>query len=91
MSVLSQASLSWNFTEVISDFFRSEYVGADDYHHMGLQIIMMMSSSVDSALLLESMCNATATLLRLQAENVTADSAKIIVDEPSLLRNYILV
>ncbi|KAJ3109647.1 hypothetical protein HDU97_003123 [Phlyctochytrium planicorne] len=68
----------------------------EESHQIGLRIYRLLTSSIDSALVLESMFSIKECLLRLQEEcrrKLARDPRDdtFIIDENSLLRNYILV
>ncbi|KAI9104653.1 broad-minded protein-domain-containing protein [Phlyctochytrium arcticum] len=71
--------------ETIPDLF-------EEFHQIGLKILKLMTSSLDSFILLQCKYHFQEALLGMQAENIiTSGRLSGIIDECSLLRTYILV
>ncbi|ELT95085.1 hypothetical protein CAPTEDRAFT_176131 [Capitella teleta] len=60
-------------------------------HTFGLRLLGVMTSCLDTFLLLQTQYNIQALLLRCQADNMLPDSKVIIIDMLSVERNYLLV
>ncbi|KAK2192197.1 hypothetical protein NP493_37g10001 [Ridgeia piscesae] len=60
-------------------------------HVFGLRLLSMMTSCLDTFLLLQTQYEFQEMLLRCQAENIPQNSCEIIVDRLSVERNYVLV
>lgn len=60
-------------------------------HVFGLRLLSIMTSCLDTLLLLETQYGFQAKLLQSQAENVIEGSKTVMIDMLSLERNYILV
>ncbi|KAK2153058.1 hypothetical protein LSH36_309g01038 [Paralvinella palmiformis] len=60
-------------------------------HVFGLRLMSLMSSCLDTMLLLQTQYKFQEVLLNAQKENTREDSSEIVIDMLSLERNYLLV
>jgi len=73
-------------TAKIQSLFNYEYS-----HTFGLRLLSVLTSCLDTALLLQHKFKFQEMLLQSQAQNINSGTGRIILDMLSLERNYILV
>jgi len=73
-------------TAKIQSLFNYEYS-----HIFGLRLLSVLTSCLDTALLLQHMFKFQEMLLQSQAQNMNPGNGRIVLDMLSLERNYILV